>query len=72
MDYSYTLFSSLHTKPGHDEKCNDIIFFRSKNRLVEFSTILGMSLMVYLAVNVQSEQADQTPTIPSGIGGYAL
>ena len=39
----------------------------SKNRLVEFSTILGMSLMVYLAVNVQSEQADQPPTIRLGL-----
>ena len=42
-------------------------FSRSKNRLIEFSTILGMSLMVYLAVNVQSEQTDQPTTIRLGL-----
>ena len=43
------------------------LFSKSKNRFIELSTILGMSLMVYLAVDIQSEQAEQPPTLRLGL-----
>jgi len=53
--------------PGMMKNAMTSFFSRSKNRLIEFSTILAMSLVVYLAVNVQSEQVDYPPTIRLGL-----